>query len=942
LELLKQNLFQFAPLIGRLNYPKHSLSLIVKGTFNLKPGQTVMAAEEQLFPTGDEFYPDDEEMLGSPRYESDFAYLKPKTDLLLVGKSCAPNGTPIPACKVAFQVGGYSKTIGVFGNRFWKRNAVGMQSITEPGLFTEMELRYENSYGGKGFKKNPAGKGFWKGKDQTDQKLQPLPNIEDPNNLVNSPHSKVDPAGFGPLNRMWQYRHAKMGTYKGNYLKERWPWFPMDFDWSHFNAAPPDMKVEGFLRGDETLYFENLHPKHSQYTSKLPGLRVRCFVKKLVTPESEETTFLEIPMNLDTLWVDMEAEKLVLVWRGWTAVLSEEYEEVQNVFIMSEPLDQEPQSLDQCHKLFLIAQAEAEEEWEMAPEEPEPPEEIKEPEMEFPEEEITTEPEIDAAAAAAVAKKEKQELIKKIETQTAAIMSQLGIDMDSLPPEVQQQAKEQQEKMMNKLTEEDPAKVMAMEQEEQEAKLKEELDKLGVDYDNLPPLSDKAKAEQDRYMQEMGVTDPEAIKDENFSKMWQVMAAVMPSMGMDPENLTPLMDAAKEQMAKIKKQLGLEEEDSEETSEKTEAENIEEEAVEKTGKEEEKPAKDKEEQDGEAEAEEKTESGEEDSKTTEEEGAPSTKESLKERAARGESIAGADLSGQDLSGIEMKGLDCSGVIIAGAVLTGMNFEGAILANADLKGTDLSGANLSGANLVSADLSGAKLEKANLQDADVTESILNESNLTGATLNDAVFEKAKMTNACLDQAQAENAVFSESDLSDASFKNAELTGADFSNSKLHNADFQNANLSEATLEGAAGTKANFKEAILEKLRASEGCDFSQGCFIKASGQESIWHNANLTEADFTYAQMEGTDFTKATLENATLSATNMKFSRFNKANLKQAKMVLMNLFQGSLEKADLTNADLRGSNMYGAEFLDALIDGTLFTDTNLKMTKLEKK
>ena len=51
---------------------------------------------------------------------------------------------------------------------------------------------------------------------------------------------------------------------------------------------------------------------------------------------------------------------------------------------------------------------------------------------------------------------------------------------------------------------------------------------------------------------------------------------------------------------------------------------------------------------------------------------------------------------------------------------------------------------------------------------------------------------------------------------------------------------------------------------------------------------------------------------------------------------------MNLFQGSLEKADLTHADLRGSNMYGAEFLDAFIEGTLFADTNLKMTKLEKK
>ena len=105
MELLNKTSFQFAPLIGRLNYPKLSLTLIVKSTFDLKFGQTATVAVEQLYPTGDEFYSDDEEMLGSPRYETDFAYLKPKADLLLVGKCNAPGKKPIPACKVAFQVG---------------------------------------------------------------------------------------------------------------------------------------------------------------------------------------------------------------------------------------------------------------------------------------------------------------------------------------------------------------------------------------------------------------------------------------------------------------------------------------------------------------------------------------------------------------------------------------------------------------------------------------------------------------------------------------------------------------------------------------------------------------------------------------------------------------------------------------------------------------------
>ena len=91
-----------------------------------------------------------------------------------------------------------------------------------------------------------------------------------------------------------------------------------------------------------------------------------------------------------------------------------------------------------------------------------------------------------------------------------------------------------------------------------------------------------------------------------------------------------------------------------------------------------------------------------------------------------------------------------------------------------------------------------------------------------------------------------------------------------------------------------------------------------------------------------AYAEGGDFSKANLEKAILSGANMKFSRFRKANLKQAKMILMNLFQGSLEKADLSNADLSGSNMYAVEFLDAILERTVFKGTNLKMTKLAKK
>ena len=177
MKVVNQTGFKIAPLSGRLNYPKHSLTWIVKGTFALKLNAKAVPAEEQTFPTGDEFYPDDKEQTGSPRYESDFAFHKPLADLLLVGACYAPNGKPVRQCPASVRIGSKSKTLAVFGNRRWERHLLSSQA-TDPEPFTRMELRYENSFGGPKFRANPVGKGITELTDGAGGKYQPLPNIE--------------------------------------------------------------------------------------------------------------------------------------------------------------------------------------------------------------------------------------------------------------------------------------------------------------------------------------------------------------------------------------------------------------------------------------------------------------------------------------------------------------------------------------------------------------------------------------------------------------------------------------------------------------------------------------------------------------------------------------------------------------------------------------------
>ncbi|MFQ5773108.1 MAG: DUF2169 domain-containing protein [Kiloniellaceae bacterium] len=356
MDVINETGLQTAWLQGRIRFPQHSLTLIVKGTFRLAPGGVAALDEEADQPpvTGDVFYDDEPE--NGCRYETDFVHFKPRADLLLVGTCHAPEARPVPACRVSFGVGDRVKSLAVFGDRTWTGNGPARRP-SDPVPFTTMPLDYRHAYGGEGCAQNPLGKGFAGTTTSDGRTIWPLPNIADPNQAIGTPGQASRPAGFGPLGRMWPQRRANMGTYDEKWQNERWPWYPADFDWGHFNAAPADQQVEGYLRGDEALLFENLHPEHPEYRSRLPGLRVRCFLH-----EQYEGRRLvrDVPMKLDTLWADMGAEEVVLVWRGLATVRSQDIDELEHLMVVTEPVAEAPRPTEHYAQQMAERLAEAE------------------------------------------------------------------------------------------------------------------------------------------------------------------------------------------------------------------------------------------------------------------------------------------------------------------------------------------------------------------------------------------------------------------------------------------------------------------------------------------------------------------------------------------------------------------------------------------------------
>jgi hypothetical protein len=346
-------------------------TVILKATFRMIAGASALA-DSQFSLSGADMHRDDDPAHGV-LYESDFIPFKPKADVLCVGKAHAPGGVPTSECLISFSVGPWSKTIRVVGDRQWKPllgRFFAFKSSAKP--FQSIMVSYENAYGGKdagkpegfkGYASNPIGKGY--SRRGGGLKGLALPNLEDPKQRIGSWRSRPKPMSFGPVGRTWEPRIRHAGTYDKQWLKSRSPQLPEDFNEAFYNCAPEDQQMPSYLRGDEEVRVQNMHREHPDFRCRLPGIRIRALSDRKISGGHE---LEDITMNLDTLWVDMEALKLVLVWRG--RVTAAKASEGGTVLIVEESLDAAPRPAE-SYRSELLKQAAEEQEAERTIEETE-------------------------------------------------------------------------------------------------------------------------------------------------------------------------------------------------------------------------------------------------------------------------------------------------------------------------------------------------------------------------------------------------------------------------------------------------------------------------------------------------------------------------------------------------------------------------------------------
>lgn len=287
-----------------------TLYIIVKATFNI--GQQWTLADEQKPPQGEDEYWSDDPLTSSIKNASDMHIGKPATDIILTGQAWAPEGREVRQMDVDLSVGQVNKTIRVFGDRHWKNGAI---SSAKP--FSAMPLVYEKAFGGihehdgnivAGEARNPVGCGFTGKRKAKQMNGLPVPNLEDPRQLLQQAGDIVTPACFGFVSPSWQPRLSFAGTYDENWHITQAPYLPKDFDMRFFNMSHPDLVYPGYLVGGEKVHISGVHPKGPlQFNLPVVALTANVALKS----RTEQPAF-----NLETLLIEPDQLQLSMTLRA--------------------------------------------------------------------------------------------------------------------------------------------------------------------------------------------------------------------------------------------------------------------------------------------------------------------------------------------------------------------------------------------------------------------------------------------------------------------------------------------------------------------------------------------------------------------------------------------------------------------------------------------------
>jgi uncharacterized protein YjbI with pentapeptide repeats len=826
----------------------------------------------------------------------DFWMLKPTGEILATG-ACFTGGTPKqqsyvrvavwPADASDSQKPTIDRRLMVFGDRRW-----GATGMTPPEPFTEMPVDYSRAFGGEKYDKNPIGRGLGPIKDEEGKEAHPLPNVEDPRELVASRGDRPNPGSPSSMDPTWPAAFKKVGTYDFDYAKKHAPGFADDIDFEMFNVAAPDQRLKGFWAGDERIRVENMHPTKPVLEARLPAFVARVFVRiaEKYAKSDAERDLVEVPLRLDTVHVFPKHERALMIYRGLREIATADATDVDTVLVGLEDRDADRRPLSH-YKAALELRSDRQKlaayalfDRDLMPDSMEPSGPG-----------ARTGDRLDAVLPieSLMQQNLERKRVREMQASREALLS-AGAD-PALVPDVTPASPPPKEISLDEIPaimedaqkKADEARADAERRRaDAEERLRAMCLETGQDYDAIVADAKKNAAGPPKF----------TAKGELQRMRELLQLSINAGMELDgveerlnsPEFIARLEDTERQLVDAYR--LSAHDHD---------------------------PA---------------PELDEEASKAAREELAVFVRGAPLERR----DFTGADLRGVDLSGVDLSGAFFEKANLAGAKLIGATLEKAVFAHANLEGADLTGAKLKGASLGRANLRGALLACA-----DLAETVLIGADLRGATLTDIALDSATwrdldLDGAKLDGLRGSQLTFMQVRLNGVSLRGASLKLATFIDCDLDGADFGASELSETAFFMCRGRGAKFEEAKLPNLRIVHECDFEKAVFKSSEMPQTNLRGTRLAGADLSGCDLSQSDLSAADLTDADLTRANLKESLLFDTNLTRAKLRGANLMQVIAHRVVVRGADVSKANLFASDLSHAVGDDkTSFSGSNLK-------
>ncbi len=209
--------------------------------------------------------------------DGDMALIKEGCDFVVLGPALAyPPGHTVKAMQVNISIGEFSRSVMVYGDRFWISGLSGYRP-SEPEPFEQMPLDYSRSYGGTTkvhdefigpYPDNPHGCGYVTRKKFVEGTK--LPNVEEVDDRITAWKHQPLPAGLAPLPRDSALRG--MRGFQVDIEAEKTVMEPAAFLFSH-----PRMHLPAYPSGERLQIRGMTRNKVWEFT--LPHIRLSLEVK---------------------------------------------------------------------------------------------------------------------------------------------------------------------------------------------------------------------------------------------------------------------------------------------------------------------------------------------------------------------------------------------------------------------------------------------------------------------------------------------------------------------------------------------------------------------------------------------------------------------------------------------------------------------------------------